>query len=207
MAASLRSIATAPERKRSNRLLFNATLSARPRRVRSGSNPATRQPAATVGNRAGSGRVLDRLVLSVRLRSPYPLETDSPLLLVHEVVSRKGPYPRGADMKIGIIGAGQIGGTLTRRLTKLGHTVFVANSRGPETLADLSKETGAKAVPVKDAVRGVDLVVVTIPEKNIPKRPAGLLADVAPQVVVVDTGNYYRRQRDGRIDGIEQGLL
>ena len=81
-------------------------------------------------------------------------------------------------MKIGIIGAGQIGGTLTRRLTKLGHTVFVANSRGPETLAELAKETGAKAVPVKEAVRGVDLVVVTIPEKNIPKLPAGLFADV-----------------------------
>ena len=34
-------------------------------------------------------------------------------------------------MKIGIIGAGQIGGTLTRWLTKLGHVVFVANSQGP----------------------------------------------------------------------------
>jgi predicted dinucleotide-binding enzyme len=110
-------------------------------------------------------------------------------------------------MKIGIIGAGQIGGTLTRRLTELGHTVLVANSRGPESLVDLAKETGAKAVPVKDAVRGVDLVVVTIPEKNIPKLPAGLFADVDPQVIVVDTGNYYPRQRDGRIDGIEQGLL
>ena len=39
-------------------------------------------------------------------------------------------------MKIGIIGTGQIGGTLTRRLTKLGHEVFVANSRGPASLAD-----------------------------------------------------------------------
>jgi predicted dinucleotide-binding enzyme len=44
-------------------------------------------------------------------------------------------------MKIGIIGAGQIGGTLTRRLTLLGHKVFVANSRGPETLGDLTAET------------------------------------------------------------------
>src|SRR5262249_55337418 len=109
-------------------------------------------------------------------------------------------------MKIGIIGAGQIGGTLTRRLNKLGHTIFVANSRGPETLADLAKETGAKAVPVKEAVRGVDVVVVTIPEKNIPKLPAGLFAAGGPAVVVVETGNDYPRQRDGRIDGIEQGL-
>jgi len=44
-------------------------------------------------------------------------------------------------MKIGIIGAGQIGGTLTRRLTALGHEVLVANSRGPETLSDLASET------------------------------------------------------------------
>ncbi len=47
-------------------------------------------------------------------------------------------------MKIGIIGAGQIGGTLTRRFTALGHDVFVANSRGPETLSDLAAETGAQ---------------------------------------------------------------
>jgi 6-phosphogluconate dehydrogenase (decarboxylating) len=79
-------------------------------------------------------------------------------------------------MKIGIIGAGQIGGTLTRRLTALGHKVFVANSRGPETLSDLAAETGATAVSVAEAVRGVGLVVVTIPQKNIPNLPAGLFA-------------------------------
>ena len=109
-------------------------------------------------------------------------------------------------MKIGIIGAGQIGGTLTRRLTALGHEVFVANSRGPKTLSDLAAETGATAVSVPEAVRGVDLVVVTIPEKNIPNLPAGLFADTPDRVVVVDTGNYYPRQRDGRIEAIEAGL-
>ena len=108
-------------------------------------------------------------------------------------------------MKIGIIGAGQIGGTLTRRLSALGHEVFVANSRGPKTLAALAAETGATAVSVRDAVRGVDLVVVTIPEKNIPSLPAGLFADVDERVVVVDTGNYYPRQRDGWIEPIEAG--
>jgi predicted dinucleotide-binding enzyme len=109
-------------------------------------------------------------------------------------------------MKIGIIGAGNIGGTLTRRLTKLGHQVRVANSRGPESLADLAAETGATPVSVKDAVRDVDLVIVTIPEKSVPKLPAGLFKDVPKNVVVVDTGNYYPRQRDGRIDAIEAGL-
>jgi 8-hydroxy-5-deazaflavin:NADPH oxidoreductase len=109
-------------------------------------------------------------------------------------------------MKIGIIGAGQIGGTLSRRLTGLGHKVFVANSRGPETLSGLASETGATAVSVPQAVRGMDLVIVTIPEKNIPNLPAGLFADVPERLVIVDTGNYYPRQRDGRIEPIEAGL-
>ena len=109
-------------------------------------------------------------------------------------------------MKIGIIGAGRIGGTLTRRLTALGHEVSVANSRGPETLADLAAETGAKPVSVQDAARFGDVVVVTIPQKNIPDLPRDLFLGVPESVVVVDTGNYYPRQRDGRIDGIEAGL-
>ena len=66
-------------------------------------------------------------------------------------------------MNIGIIGAGHIGGALTRRLSALGHNVFVANSRGPETLADLAAETGAKAVSVKEAAQNGEVVVVTIP--------------------------------------------
>jgi predicted dinucleotide-binding enzyme len=107
-------------------------------------------------------------------------------------------------MRIGIIGAGHIGGTLVRRLTALGHEVSVANSRGPETLADLAAETGARAVPVRDAVRGKDVVVVTIPEKNVPSLPKGLLEDADDGTVIVDTGNYYPR-RDGRIDAIESG--
>jgi predicted dinucleotide-binding enzyme len=108
-------------------------------------------------------------------------------------------------MRIGIIGAGHIGGTLARRLTRLGHDVSVANSRGPQTLAGLAAETGAKPVSVTDAARGKDLVVVTIPQRNVPDLPAGLFDGVPDDVVVVDTGNYYPQQRDGRIDAIEDG--
>ncbi|MGH2411961.1 MAG: NADPH-dependent F420 reductase, partial [Chloroflexota bacterium] len=112
----------------------------------------------------------------------------------------------GAVMKIGIIGAGNIGGTLTRRFTALGHEVAVANSRGPETLRDLAAETGATAVPVTEAARDAELVVVTIPEKNVPGLPGGLFDGAAKDVVIVDTGNYYPRQRDGRIEPIEAGM-
>jgi 8-hydroxy-5-deazaflavin:NADPH oxidoreductase len=110
------------------------------------------------------------------------------------------------SMKIGMIGAGQIGGTLTRRLSALGHHVLVANSRGPETLASLATETGARAVTAAEAVHGVDLVVLTIQESKVPNLPKGLFAALPPGVPVIDTGNYYPRERDGKIAGIEDGL-
>ena len=109
-------------------------------------------------------------------------------------------------MKIGIIGAGQIGGTLARRLTALGHEVSIANSRGPESLAGLASETGARPVTVREAARAGEVVIVTIPMKNIPRLPPDLFEGVPADVVVVDTGNYYPQQRDGRVDEIEEGV-
>lgn len=110
-------------------------------------------------------------------------------------------------MKIGIIGAGNIGGNLTRRLTALGHDVSIANSRGPQTLTELAEETGATPVPVEEAAKDAEIVVVTVPLKAIPNLPSGLLDGAAEGVAVIDTGNYYPQQRDGRIAGIEdEGL-
>jgi 8-hydroxy-5-deazaflavin:NADPH oxidoreductase len=110
-------------------------------------------------------------------------------------------------LKIGIIGAGQIGSVLTRHFTRLGHDVVVANSRGPETLADLARETGAKPTQASEVPRGRDLVVVTIPEGKIPDLPRDLFKNGPQNMIVVDTGNYYPRHRDGKIEGIENGLL
>jgi len=108
-------------------------------------------------------------------------------------------------MKVGIIGAGNIGSALTRRLRAIGHDVTIANSRGPETLQALAEETGAHAAPAAEAATGADIVIVTIPQKNIPDLPAGLLDGAAPGAAYVDTGNYYPRHRDGRIDALEAG--
>jgi len=108
-------------------------------------------------------------------------------------------------VKIGIIGAGNIGAALTRRLTALGHQVAVANSRGPETLSELADETGATAVSVDEVAEGADLVIVTIPQKAIPLLGEGILDGAAAAAPIVDTGNYYPA-RDGRIDPIESGV-
>ncbi|MGW8887516.1 NADPH-dependent F420 reductase [Streptomyces sp. NPDC055749] len=115
-------------------------------------------------------------------------------------------YRKVEAMKIGIIGAGHIGGNLTRRLTALGHEVSVANSRGPETLTALAEETGARPVSAADAARDAEIVVVTVPLKAVTALPKGVIDGAAPGAAVIDTGNYYPQQRDGRIAGIEEGL-
>ena len=101
-------------------------------------------------------------------------------------------------MRIGIIGSGNIGGALARGLAALGHEVAVANSRGPESLAGLAAETGARAATIEDAVEGADLVVLAIPEKAVPGLP-----DLAGRLVL-DANNYYPG-RDGAIEAIQAG--
>jgi len=110
-------------------------------------------------------------------------------------------------MNIGIIGAGHIGSALAVRLVSLGHSVYIANSRGPETLKDVAQKTGATPVTAQEAARHGDIIVVTIPLKNIPQLPKDLFADVAADVPVIDTSNYYPILRDGRMPELETGDL
>jgi len=109
-------------------------------------------------------------------------------------------------MRIGIIGAGNIGGTLARRLAKLGHQVSIANSRGPDGLTALAAGIGATPVSVVDATKLGELVIFAIPTKAVVDLPRGLFANVPSSVVVIDTGNYHPELRDGRIDAIDRGM-
>lgn len=109
-------------------------------------------------------------------------------------------------MRVAIVGTGNMGGTLTRRLTAVGHKVWAANSRSPETLAELAAETGAVPVLISEVGRDADVVIVAIPEKNVPGLPRGILDTLAAEAVVIDAGNYVPRPRDGRIDDIENGM-
>jgi 8-hydroxy-5-deazaflavin:NADPH oxidoreductase len=110
-------------------------------------------------------------------------------------------------MNIGIIGAGNMGATLTRRLTVLGHKVAIANSRGPQTLTDLSAETGATPLAITEVTTDADVVIVAIPQSGIRKLPAGILDKISDGAVVVDTGNYVPALRDGNIADLERGTV
>src|SRR6266446_2705772 len=109
-------------------------------------------------------------------------------------------------MQIGIIGAGEVGGTLARHLAELGHQVSIANSRGPQSLTALAAETGATAVSVAAAAKAGDIVIIAIPSKAVADLPRELFANVPSKVVVIDIGNYHPELRDGRIDAIDRGM-
>lgn len=106
-------------------------------------------------------------------------------------------------MEIGIIGAGNIGSTLAGYFTAMGHEVCIANSRGPNTLQDLSAKTGAKAVTVEHAAGAKDLVILAIPQKAITNLPQAIFT--SSNAIIVDAGNYYP-SRDGHIDAILEGM-
>ncbi|CAO5183565.1 8-hydroxy-5-deazaflavin:NADPH oxidoreductase [Frankia sp. AiPs1] len=108
-------------------------------------------------------------------------------------------------MRIGVIGAGYIGKTLALKLSAAGHDVKVANSRGPETIGADVLVSGARAVPAADAVKDVDVVILSIPFSKIPA-VAPLLSAVPDETVVIDTSNYYPA-RDGKIDAVEAGQV
>ena len=99
-------------------------------------------------------------------------------------------------MRIGIIGSGNIGSTAARLFVDAGHEVAIANSRGPESLADLVADLGegARAATVEEAASFGEAVLVAIPFGRYPDLPAALLADR----VVIDAMNYYPN-RDGNI--------
>src|SRR2546422_6405300 len=107
-------------------------------------------------------------------------------------------------MRIGVIGAGSMGGILARHLAKLGHHVSIANSRGPESLTALAAETGATPASVVDAAKAAEIVFIAVPTKAVADLPRGLFAKVADSVVVLDIGNYHPELRDGRIDAIDR---
>jgi predicted dinucleotide-binding enzyme len=101
---------------------------------------------------------------------------------------------------IGLIGSGNIGGTLAHLAVDAGHDVVLSNSRGPDTLADPVKRLGAhaRAATPEEAASAGDLVVVTIPLGAYPQVPVEPLSGK----VVIDTMNYYPR-RDGTIAELE----
>lgn len=140
--------------------------------------------------------------LSVEHRSASALVTN----YIHEVSERHNGHGRistqpapsnqlkETHVRIGIIGGGKIGATAARLFVDAGHEVAIANSRGPETLAEVVDDLGerAHAADAADAAAFGELVLVAVPFGRYHELPAEPLADTT----VIDAMNYYP-QRDG----------
>ena len=108
-------------------------------------------------------------------------------------------------MNFGVIGPGDIGEVIVRKLRDAAYPVKMANSRGPESLKDLAVRTGATPVSLEQVVQDVDILFIVVPQKAILGLPKGFLKKARKETVVIDVGNYYPF-RDGRIDELENGL-
>lgn len=104
-------------------------------------------------------------------------------------------------MDIGIIGAGHIGATLAAHLTRAGHHVAIANSRGPETLSDLVAELGprAHAATIEEAASFGGVVIAALPFGRFRDLPA---ADIGDRILV-DATNYFAA-RDGAVSPLDR---
>lgn len=107
-------------------------------------------------------------------------------------------------MNIGIIGSGEMGVCLATKFVKLGHSVSIANARGPASLKQLAEDMGAEAATVEEAIRNKKVIVVSIQQKNIPTLSKDLFKNLQQDVAVIDTGNYYPSLRDGIIPALEK---
>ena len=109
-------------------------------------------------------------------------------------------------MKIGLIGAGNIGGVLAKKLTSLGHTVYISNARGPESLIGVARLTGAIPASVKQSCQNSDIIILAVPFKSILSLSRDIFNDIDEKVIIVDTCNYYPKWRDGYIPEFDEGV-
>jgi predicted dinucleotide-binding enzyme len=94
-------------------------------------------------------------------------------------------------MRIGVIGAGHIGGNCARQAVRGGHEVLLSFAREPSKLDELASALGDRASSgaVADAVAFGETVILSVPWGLIPEvlAQAGVLGDK----IVIDTTNQF----------------
>jgi 8-hydroxy-5-deazaflavin:NADPH oxidoreductase len=101
------------------------------------------------------------------------------------------------DIKIGMIGAGKLGGTAARLFSWAGYPVAIANSRGPGSIDSSAAQFGpnVRVVTAEEAAEFGEVVLLAIPFGAYESIPARALSGK----IVIDAMNYFP-QRDGEID-------
>lgn len=111
--------------------------------------------------------------------------------------SAESPVPKTAHpMKIGIIGAGEIGSALARHWGAAGHELMIS-SRHPEELRALAKEIGpnVKVGTPREAAAYGEVIMLAVPYGATPQVGRDYAAEMKGKIVL-DAGNPYP-SRDG----------
>jgi 8-hydroxy-5-deazaflavin:NADPH oxidoreductase len=108
-------------------------------------------------------------------------------------------------VRIGILGAGRIGGTIARRLSAHGHAVTLANSRGPDSLRDIAAQIGARAAHAGEAAEDAEVVITSVPFPQLPTLREAI-SGAPREAIVIDTSNYFSF-KDGPIEAVGAGEL
>jgi len=116
-------------------------------------------------------------------------------------VSTKILEVKNKHMKIGIIGAGEIGQALAKKLIKAGYAVILSNSRGIESLQPLVKELGTLVIAgTSEDASNADLVILAVKWGQIPDVVNKLKKQLSGKIVI-DTSN---RPKDANATNLEK---
>lgn len=106
-------------------------------------------------------------------------------------------------MKFGMIGAGPIGASISKKLVEQGHDVKIADARDMKHLE--GKNIAGTAVNAEDVITNIDVLILALPFHVMPSiRP--IIDQVADGVIIADTSNYYPF-RDNEIEDIDNGMV
>lgn len=106
-------------------------------------------------------------------------------------------------MRFGIIGAGPIGTSISKKLVNNGHDVKIADAREIGHLE--GKEIAGTPVSVEGVITNIDVLIISIPLHVVPSI-RNIVSKAGEEVITVDTSNYYPF-RDNKIEEIENGMV
>jgi len=92
-------------------------------------------------------------------------------------------------VRIGIVGAGRIGGGAARMFARAGHELLVSGGRNPSEFAELANEIGGRSGTTREAVDFGEVFVFSVPWR--------VIDDVLPSLgplegkIVIDTTNQF----------------
>jgi predicted dinucleotide-binding enzyme len=92
-------------------------------------------------------------------------------------------------VRIGIVGAGRIGGGAARMFARAGHELLVSGGRDPSAFAELANEIGGRSGTMREAVDFGEVFVFSVPWRAVDD----VLASLGPLdgKIVIDTTNQF----------------